>query len=179
MPPDSTRTPEAAEAPDELFEAFRRLRPGRDEFAAGVRKRIAEFEQDKRDREARFAAAPERLRWAASIMPPGLVAGAWGGYVLGDRADDALARGDPLGWEHRWAVRGGTVLTGATVGLAIAGLGADVDNSEDYITGALIGAAGGVVLQLFVDGSLSPSPAVHVGLVPEAKGLSLGVRWDF
>lgn len=70
------------ESEGELLSAFESLRPEPGEFAAGVRARIEEAEQREESQVARFAAAPERLRWAASILPPGLVAGATGAAGL-------------------------------------------------------------------------------------------------
>ena len=47
-----------------------------------MERRVAERKAREEDQEARFAAAPARLKWAASILPPGMVGGAISGGML-------------------------------------------------------------------------------------------------
>lgn len=73
--PEPTR-PDALPGEEELRQALEALRPDPADFRAGVERRIAEREEREEGRQARFAIAPARLRWAASILPPGVIGGA-------------------------------------------------------------------------------------------------------
>ncbi len=73
---DDPKTPGDEPTAADLLAAFRELHPDPTAFKAGVRERIDEFEDGAESRATRFAAAPERMKWAASILPPGLVMGA-------------------------------------------------------------------------------------------------------
>ncbi len=73
--PEPTR-PDALPGEEELRQALEGLRPDPADFRAGVERRIAEREEREEGRQARFTIAPARLRWAASILPPGVIGGA-------------------------------------------------------------------------------------------------------
>lgn len=59
--------------PDAIRRALEGLRPDPEAFRAGIDRRIREREARDEEQRARLAVAPARLRWAASILPPGVV----------------------------------------------------------------------------------------------------------
>jgi len=64
--------------PDAIRRALEGLRPEPEAFRAGIDRRLREREDRADEQRARLAVAPARLRWAASILPPGVVGTAIG-----------------------------------------------------------------------------------------------------
>lgn len=131
----------------------------------------------------------------ADIGPPGealaLVAGATlagtlGGWIMGDRAEDAIARGHELRSAHRAAVIAGVVLAGGTAG-ALASIpfvnseGEGTPFGSDERTVALLVGAGAVLGSLYVwmrrDELIHPRFRIAPALPgPNRYGLQVRVR---
>jgi hypothetical protein len=118
----------------------------------------------------------------------GAILGITTGYMIGQGADDRLARGDTLSWRHRNAVRLGAILSMATLGAAVSAArprpivmrnGSHIEayaSDEALLRGAIAGAIGGVLLQWWLDDRLAPRTRVSVGLTP-AGAVAVAATW--
>jgi hypothetical protein len=114
-----------------------------------------------------------------TVFGVGLVGGVIAGWVVGDAAEERLARGETLpGW-HKNALRTGTVLTGAGVGALASFLvingdargGGGAASDEAIFQGLVAGGAVlGALTQVLLESRLEPVPAqAELGLGPEGQ----------
>lgn len=112
-----------------------------------------------------------------AILGAGLAGGAIVGWIIGDAAEDRLARGEELSGGHRNALRAGTVMAGAGSG-ALASFfvinseeGDGERDSEIFLSFVAGGAALGVLTQMLLESRLQPDSA-RVGLAIGRGGRS-------
>jgi hypothetical protein len=120
---------------------------------------------------------------ATVLMVPGAAAVAGGilGYITGKSADDALSSGNSLSSGHKMAVRAGTVLTGAAVGLLPAILVINGEGSssvsDETIFMAFVGggALAATVVQILLEPKLLPNgrARAEIGLSPSGGPVAL------
>ena len=123
-----------------------------------------------------------------AILGAGLAGGAIAGWMIGDTAEDQLARGEELSNGHRNALRAGTVMAGAGSGALASFLVINSDeegesggenDSKIFLSLVAGGAALGVLTQVLLESRLEPDPA-GVGLTIGAEGrteLAMSVKF--
>jgi hypothetical protein len=136
------------------------------------------------------AFAANSIGSGVTIFGVGLVAGAITGWLIGDAADDRLARGETLSSRHKHALRAGTVMAGAGAGaiaafFVINGDDEASDISDEPNDGATfasfvaVGAALGVLTQVLIDSRLEPA-SLQAGLsLEDGSRPGLALRLEF
>ncbi len=126
---------------------------------------------------------------AVPIALAGGLYGMYHGVRIGGRADDALFLGTPLSARHRYAVRVGTIMSGASAGLIAASRYINASDAnrkggptdEEVIRDwTLIGAGLGLLAQLYFDSSLYPDSGERttLAIVPGCSELALRFTFD-
>ena len=121
------------------------------------------------------AFAANSIESGVTVFAAGLVGGTIVGWVIGDRAEERLGRGESLGGGHKNALRAGTVMTGAGVGALASVLVINADDGEGqsepndgatfgyFVAG---GAALGALTQVLLESRLEPGsvePRLAIG----------------
>jgi hypothetical protein len=136
------------------------------------------------------AFAANSIESGVTIFGVGLVAGAVTGWLIGDAADDRLARGETLSSRHKYALRAGTVMAGAGVGAIASFFVINADNEASEISdepndGATFasfvagGAALGVLTQVLIDSRLEPGSVQAGAFLEDGSRPGLVLRLEF
>jgi fatty acid desaturase len=125
------------------------------------------------------AFAANSIESGVAVFAVGLTGGAIAGWMIGDAAEDRLARGEALSGWHKNAMRAGTVMAGAGAGALASsfvinaeaergdGSGSDEATFGSFVAG---GMALGVLTQALLDSRLEPGPArADLGIGPGGR----------
>jgi hypothetical protein len=125
------------------------------------------------------AFAANSIESGVAVFAAGLVGGAVVGWMIGDAAEDRLARGESLAGGHKNALRTGTVMAGAGAGALASVLvinaddGAGQSEPNDGATfGYFVagGAALGALTQVLLESRLEPGPVrPRLAIGPEGR----------